>query len=444
MRLKIDNFAKVKHADIVIDGITVIAGENNTGKSTIGKVLYSIFYSLHDLDAKIENKRKEEIDLICSRYIRNMIVHGFIDESLSLENTSAVRRLSNDISKELVKEILEIDVDIIDYVFYRELFEKICSRYGFKLYEEQINDFVESTYEQVIIRKKNDNYKLVLEIIQRSFLQIFSSQIQCLKDLESTSKVTLTIKDKDIEIVFKENKCIDWSAEYNILHEAFFLDDPFVLDDLSERYYDLLSTNSIRKQLLKRLQYSEFDIMKGLFDAVSAKDNLKEIYAILDKVADGEISSKNSEWRLSSKQFKEPLKFVNLSAGLKSFVLIKMLLEKGILKEKDVLILDEPEVHLHPEWQLFYAEIIVLLQKKFDLSIVVTTHSSDFLEALDYYSKKHVLSQKCNYYIANMDCGLATFENVTESIEKIYKQMVTPSMLLDRLRYEMENENDEF
>lgn len=46
MRIKIDNFAKIKHADILIDGITVITGENNTGKSTVGKVLYSTFNSL--------------------------------------------------------------------------------------------------------------------------------------------------------------------------------------------------------------------------------------------------------------------------------------------------------------------------------------------------------------------------------------------------------------
>lgn len=40
MRLQIENFAKIAKADINIDGITVIAGENNTGKSTIGKALY--------------------------------------------------------------------------------------------------------------------------------------------------------------------------------------------------------------------------------------------------------------------------------------------------------------------------------------------------------------------------------------------------------------------
>lgn len=39
MELSIRDFAKIQQVDIVIDGITVIAGENNTGKSTVGKIL---------------------------------------------------------------------------------------------------------------------------------------------------------------------------------------------------------------------------------------------------------------------------------------------------------------------------------------------------------------------------------------------------------------------
>lgn len=42
MKLKLRNFAKIEEADIIIDGITVIARENNTGKSTIGTVLSRI------------------------------------------------------------------------------------------------------------------------------------------------------------------------------------------------------------------------------------------------------------------------------------------------------------------------------------------------------------------------------------------------------------------
>ena len=37
MKLKVNNFAKIKEADIIIDGITVIAGENNTGTQNTGE-----------------------------------------------------------------------------------------------------------------------------------------------------------------------------------------------------------------------------------------------------------------------------------------------------------------------------------------------------------------------------------------------------------------------
>lgn len=38
MKWKIENLAKIHEADINIDGITVIAGDNNTGKCAVGKV----------------------------------------------------------------------------------------------------------------------------------------------------------------------------------------------------------------------------------------------------------------------------------------------------------------------------------------------------------------------------------------------------------------------
>ena len=65
MKLTIDNFAKISHADISIDGITVIAGENNTGKSTVGKILFSLFNATSNFNDKILNQRMKEIQTTC-------------------------------------------------------------------------------------------------------------------------------------------------------------------------------------------------------------------------------------------------------------------------------------------------------------------------------------------------------------------------------------------
>ena len=283
---------------------------------------------------------------------------------------------------------------------------------------------------------------MALELIERFFNQVFDEQIKCLQSSGKDTKVSLDIKGKELDVVFRGNQCVQWQADYNILHEAFFIDDPFVLDQVSDHLWFSIG-NRYRKELLNHLNETDDDIMDGIFEAVSAKENLKEIYDILKRVADGQILVQNGQWSLHSEKFEEPIHFENLSAGLKSFVLLKLLLEKGILKEKDVLILDEPEIHLHPEWQLVYAEMIVLLQKKFDLSIVVTTHSRDFLEAIELYAKKYELFPKCRFYLSGQEEGLSVFEDVTECLDKIYSQLVTPSMLLDNLRYEIGTEEDE-
>lgn len=60
MQLRISNVGKIERAVIDIDGITVIAGENNAGKSTIGKLIFAVFNSLNGMDDKVEAEKKTE------------------------------------------------------------------------------------------------------------------------------------------------------------------------------------------------------------------------------------------------------------------------------------------------------------------------------------------------------------------------------------------------
>ena len=129
----------------------------------------------------------------------------------------------------------------------------------------------------------------------------------------------------------------------------------------------------------------------------------------------------------------EPISVHNLSAGLKSFAIIKMLLERNALKEDDILVLDEPEIHLHPKWQLLYAEIIVLLQKEFNIYILITTHSPYFLEAIEMYSKLHGMQEKTNYYLSDIENKYSVFKLVNETIEDIYSLMAQPIEELEDL-----------
>lgn len=357
MRLIIDNFAKIKHADIVIDGITVIAGENNTGKSTVGKVLYAAFNSMYDLDIRIENKRRNDIRDISNRIIRNLV-----RSDLREVRNSFYYSMLDKVSDELYTELIEMDTETLNKEAFQKAFLKRLNQYNLNINFDNREEYFDDAFEKFMARKKDNDHKVALELIGRYFLQSFAFHVGGLQNKDNPSNVSLIIKNSELLLKFKDNNCIDLQTNYNIMHEAFFIDDPFVLDELVQPPM-FAPSNGIRGDLVRHLIRPEENIMDGVFEAVKAKENLKEIYDILNRVSSSDILLKNGEWMLKEKQFEEPIPFENLSAGLKSFVLIKMLLEKGILKEKDVLILDEPEIHLHPEWQLIYAEIIVLLQK---------------------------------------------------------------------------------
>ena len=437
MKLRIERFAKIKEAEIELDGITVIAGYNDTGKSTIGKILYSVFNSLKSIDKSVNNKRKNDIQKVCSEITTG--VYGNSHIFMAVEDGTGFL----EIERILVKKIMEFKGDLtIDE--YRNILNEVIAEEDKKGRESEIEDYVETSYSKISAIKNTSQEDLYKEIIERYFSNIFFTQINNCYYPDEEAKINLNIKGKDIKLLFRNNKCMEIELPINIIHEAFLIDDPFILDNIVYGKSLLLGI-SIREQLIRKIMYQRDNLLDGIFDAVVAKESLRKINDVLDKVVNGEIKNTKDGMQYISANHEEPISVMNLSAGLKGFVLIKTLLERGILKEKDVLILDEPEIHMHTEWQLIYAEIIVLIQKYFDMTILVTTHSSHFLQAIEYFSKKYEIENKCHYYLSKSKDGGVTFENVTNNIDKIHSEMVEPSIRLDRLEEELEDERkDEF
>lgn len=428
MKLNISNFAKIDNADIIIDGITVIAGENNTGKSTIGKILFSIFNSLYDINEKIQGQRISEINANNRKIIQNHI-NVQMDFKTYRQYTLYVERYVNNI------------------IFNNETFNKdeIAAELNeqFKENNNSIFDDYDIMLEEIadnIIRVMNiSNDVIRKEIISRYFNSVFNRQINSLssdRDI-NLADIDLQIKDKHNKLSFSNNECNDFLGEINILHKAVYIDNPFIIDELS-KYQDLNIINETLKALLLN---KKNDIFDGVIGAVMAKEKINDIMILLRKVVDGDITNDQmtGEFYLQLNGYNEPVALSNLSTGMKSFVILKMLLEKGSLSEKDVVILDEPEIHLHPQWQIAYAELLVLLQKQFDLSVVVTTHSPYFVDAINLFSCKYATDSSVNYYISSVDNNRVNMKNVTDNIEEIYKMMVSPIEALDTLRYELNN-----
>ena len=88
------------------------------------------------------------------------------------------------------------------------------------------------------------------------------------------------------------------------------------------------------------------------------------------------------------------------ATGLKTFAYLYRLIEKGHITPETVLIIDEPEVHLHPKWVVEFARILVHLHKQVGVKILLASHDPDMVAALQSIGEKEELGEKLNFYIA--------------------------------------------
>ena len=192
----------------------------------------------------------------------------------------------------------------------------------------------------------------------------------------------------------------------------------------------ILHQTQLRKKLFLKKERN------NQFDEIADKEKLKTIDSLLAKACSGEIVFDKQRYTYLKNEGGEPLDVHNLSAGLKTFAILKMLLQNGGLERNGLLILDEPEIHLHPQWQLLFAEIIVLLQKEFDLRILMNTHSPYFLRALQVYAAKYSRAKQCRYYLSELDGDLANIVDVTDCVDKVYAKLAEPFQKLEDERAE--------
>jgi len=192
-------------------------------------------------------------------------------------------------------------------------------------------------------------------------------------------------------------------------------------------------------------KHHRIDLLNKLFDnqrqvnvvdEIVANNKFKKIYEKINSICSGNMVETKLAGRGYRTENNKVLNIENLSTGLKTFVILKTLLTNGILEYNGTIILDEPEIHLHPEWQLLFAEIIVLIQKEFNMHILVNTHSPYFLNAIEVYSVKHGISEKCKYYLASLEDECATLTDVTEKIDVIYRKLARPLQNLEDERYQ--------
>lgn len=417
MKLRVDNFALIKHAEIDIDGITVIAGNNNSGKSTVGKVLYSLFNALNNLDEKIREQREEQLT--------EAVRYSFFEMARE-------KRLFNRFSMIacIVRRVLD---DIAEgKIGWESIYTSLGEKFDIELSDE-IKDKLQKEVEVVCTWPKE---RLLMDSLQSSFHGVFNGQINSLYQTEEKAKIELCIKDTLTSIAFQQNDIVHYESGISLTNKAIYYSNPLAIDFIGAWKFPDVPMRNLCRLLINYGDAITDD--QNLFAQSMQQEKLEEVIKKIKSVIPGRLVRDSRNYALQLPNCREPINLKNLSTGIKAFMVLKMLIEANIINRRDVLILDEPEIHLHPTWQLIYAELIVLLQKEFDLSVVITTHSNFFLDAIETYTKKYQTYDKLHLYLSELkDRGVEMCE-VTKSAEDIYSRMADALDVLDSERLSMD------
>lgn len=399
-----------------LDGITVLVGENGTGKSTVCRTLFATIKALRtNLDDVRRTREANVRNLLEEHLLRSDGYFDLSENNPIAEITDRLTRLPlGQIDEAAVSSILE-DLAVNDRAVARaQLVERLVRRL--------------TLADEVILRQ------LRFSVLQAERVRSRGD------DKESKGSIAVELADSPLiglgvhgEVAPNPRSA---NPDWGISEDATMLDDPRLLDDM-----DFLNPFTMRRATRNRhtddLRGKILD--SGQTDAITRltiQESLSNVLQSLREHAGGELISTRYRLKFKENDVDRELDLQDVSDGRKTFIMLLQLLSNNMLGEDDVLIPDEPEIHLHPAWQLDLAQMLVELRREFHLTILVSTHSPYFLEALEAYTGKQGLTDDTHYYmmVRNED-GSCEAEDVTGRLERVYGVLAAP---FDRLEAEAE------
>lgn len=411
----INNYHAIYRADIAIDGLTVLSGLNGCGKSTIARWIYytvngivnfekmafkQLMLKLQDrvgiysrarrtsdqpffrtaLFHEMEEILGKEVDFseLTERFL--YIVNEFCDK-LSV----IVADPTNEHNRELVLKYLELD----------DLSKNPTAEEFAVAFREKEKKFLEKVYAE---------YRQTIDDAHKEDLKAFTLREY---DLDDSAFNNLSLCEDGAKVI-----AIGKEQFHNFLSidRAIYIDTPMAVghrDYPLWKHFDQLLVTKSNNGLPHQASSIALDIEKNLNGTIEIDDTYP-FYSELLYIRNID----NLRLRLSE-----------VATGFKSFAYLQQLLNNGHLDKKTILLIDEPEAHLHPQWVVEFAHILVLLHKIVGVKVVVASHSPDFIAAIQSIARKEEVIDNTRFYLAEESKEESTrfdYKDLGQEIDEIF------------------------
>jgi len=388
MNIEFEQLGVIKKGEINLNDLTLLCGPNNTGKTY---VMYSL-YGLLDKDFEVNFDFIQEIVYkLAQKNVYKLDLHDIMaqhfDSMIDIMEDSFHKRLPNlfsvkDSEFANTKIKLRFDKDAL-------LQDAIKKEWKTKLSLGKEKDwflYIEKAANQTMLsltfrQKAEIPDEILITLISSHIVKLIFSNI-------SRSSFLLPAERTGMNLFFKELSSIRNRLLHHVQKDNI---NPLeILQDIMDSRYAEPISDYI--EFLNRL--SDIKKRKGKFSAIAQY--------IENKIITGkyEIDSNEEIYFLPSGNKKMQLHFssstVKTIFGLVFY--LNHLAQKG-----DCLMIDEPELNLHPDNQRIIARVLVQLVNA-GLKVVVSTHSAYFVRELNNlimlnqsFSQVDMLRQRYGY-----------------------------------------------
>ncbi len=459
MKLSLKNIGVIEDATIQLDGLTIVAGVNSSGKSTVGKILYCLGNAFQDVQKSTQHDKICYLKPFAADIVRvfNGVLECCKDNDAVLlrhmlpQHTKDWKLYVDDSVLFLHEAQQDMNVALADESrFFERISENIQRLHVFMTQCPRVRD-------EMLARHVCHSLDLLLRRVQEvrnNFLQLsptfqdtpncarihlntlfqkeFEGRVQRSTTQRVFSRMCFQTAEQTFHIALKNNAPLPpWDVVPAFPYSrCFLIDNPFLLDDLNATIASQHQSKNPRIMLHEsryvhlglchhhdhlRLALAKPPIRAPFVDIDS------KIHTCLNSLVPGHFAVNAMNHLIYQCEGRnEPL--MNLAAGTKMAAMIKILLQKSLLDKSSILIIDGPEAYLHPARQKSFAEVIVLLVKQLRVNVLLISHSHNFLLAVDAFVHKYEMHRSTHFYKTRfVKGGGAVCDDCTDNMSVLYQ-----------------------
>lgn len=421
--LKVEKSKAIYKAGIALDSITVLSGVNASGKSTLARMIHQIVNLSGCYPRLLEKMSWEPVKTWADQIVLlDKRLEKRSEGTLSAFGAACVSmqfegRLGEGKFGSVLNELTSYTRGVLSR--YQQRAAEGDAKRAFSAFvravgigDDLVSD-VEAVY-GVFVKKCDAALQKYTEKLANREYEAYnyaSSMKYDIRWLTDAESVCFAEDGEPVYAVHKSKAHKRLKPDANLkeifgLRESFYIASPWV------------GLPRLEKDGRLTIKYDDFSHFSNENMSVEAT----ELFDVLAGTIDADDSTGENRWIYHQKKDDKRIDLNDCATGIKALSILNILYTRGYLNSETLLIIDEPEAHLHPQWVVEYARILVLIAKRLKVRMLLTSHNPDMVAALQEISEAEHL-EGVRFYLAEQKSPTDGYEyrSLGMDVEPIFK-----------------------